>query len=217
LAATVALAILSMRSEFSPVLSSSNRVAVAEQFIQAGRAELAFRELTLAAADDPWSPAPQRLLAYAALNVWVATRLPDDWDRFVAAADAYQRLNPRHHATYTDRGHWLLLAWRTSGDSRHLDGAIDAYQRAILWYPRRGLERAQLSWALHLAGRETEAQAAAKEAQRLDELTPHRELKLFQQMVYDPKAGTVGSSQSGLNAEQVVRQLRIGSSLEKQP
>jgi len=211
LAAAVALAILSMRTEFSPVLSLSNRLAVAEQFLQAGRAELALQELALAAAEDPWSPAPQRLLAYATLNVWVTTRSPDDWDRFVAAADAYQRLNPRHHAAYTDRGHWLLLAWRTSGDPRHLEGAIDAYRQAALWYPGRGLERAQLAWTLHLAGRAAEAQAAAEEARRLDELSPHRELKLSQQTIYDPKAGADGSSQSALNAEQVVRQLRTSS------
>jgi tetratricopeptide (TPR) repeat protein len=154
-------------------------------------------------------------LANAAIHIWVATRLPDDWDRFVAAADAYRRLNPRHHAACTDRGHWLLLAWRTSGDTRHLAGAIDAYEQAALWYPGRALERAQLAWSLHLAGRMAEAKSAADEAQKLDELNPHRELKLLHQTVYDPQSGADGSSESALNAEQVVGQLRTGSSPDK--
>jgi O-Antigen ligase len=217
LGGTVMLALLCMRTEVSPVLGASNRLAVAEQLIAIGHVEPARRELTLAATDDPWSPKPQHLLANLALNVWVETQSADDWDRFITAADAYRDLAPCHHATYTQRGHWLLLAWRRGGDPRHLDEAIDAYQQAALWYPGRALERAQLAWALHLAGREDDAATAANEAQRLDDLTPHRELKLSQQTVYDPKTGPDDSSQPSLNAEQVVRQLRSSTSSESPP
>jgi hypothetical protein len=171
--------------------------------------------LSLAAADDPWSPKPQRLLANLALSSWVATGSTDDWNRFVAASDAYRDLDSRHHGVYTERGHWLLTAWRKSGDPRHLTQAIEEYQQAVLWYPGRALERAQLAWTLHLAGRSREARAAADEAQRLDDLTPHRELKLSHQTIYNPQAESNGTSSAALNAEQMVGELRTGAGPEK--
>jgi len=208
------LAVACMRTEFTPVLTAPGRIAWAEHLIQTGRAEQAPQALTLAAADDPWSPDPQRLLANLALHDWIATQSPSNWDRFTSAAATYERLNPRSHATYTDRGHWFLLAWRTSGDPKHLDAAIDAYGQATMWYPGRALERAQLAWALHLAGREDEAAQAADESQSLDDRNPHVELKLSRQTVYDPQPGSSAQSDTSQNAELIVHKLRKPSKPE---
>jgi tetratricopeptide (TPR) repeat protein len=211
-ATSALLAWLCMRTEFSPVLTAPNRIAMAEQYLQGGRFDLAREHLQAAAKEDPWSPAPQRLLAHAAHQQWLASRLPDDWQRFVDASDAFQGLAPRHHATFTERGNWLLEAWRAAGDPRFLNDAIEDYRKAVLWYPGRALVRAQLAWALHLAGRTDEARAAADEAQRLDNRMPHSELKLSGQTIYDPQPGASGPLAAPLNAEQVIRQLRTRSS-----
>jgi hypothetical protein len=72
-----------------------------------------------------------------------------------------------------------------------------------------------LAWTLHLAGRSREARAAADEAQRLDDLTPHRELKLSHQTIYNPQAESNGTSSAALNAEQMVGELRTGAGPEK--
>lgn len=214
LVTSAVLAVLCMRTEFTPVLTAPGRIAWAEHLIQTGRPEQAQQEFALAAADDPWSPDPQQLLSNLALHDWITTQSPSNWDRFTSAADAYERLNPRSHATYTDRGHWFLLAWRTSGDPGHLGAAIDAYRQAVVWYPGRALERAQLAWALHLAGREDEAAQAADEAQSLDSRNPHVELKLSRQTVYDPQPGSYAQSETGQNAELVIRKLRKPSKPE---
>jgi tetratricopeptide (TPR) repeat protein len=208
LGAAGAVVALGMRTEFSPVLSLSNRLAEAEALIQTGRFDRAADQFRLAAADDPWSPAPHRLLAHAALQEWLVSRSPDDWQRFLNAASAFQRHAPRHHATYTERGHWFLRAWRTSDNAAHLTDAIEAYRTAALWYPGRALERVQLAWALHLAGRDAEALAAADVARQLDNRVPHRELKLDRQTIYDPPASPSTSAQGTLNAEQALQQLR---------
>ncbi len=212
LATSVLLAWLCMRTEYSPVLTAPNRIAMAEQYLQGGRFDLARLELHAAAKDDPWSPAPQRLLAHAAHQQWLASRSQGDWRRFLDAADTYERLAPRYHATFTERGNWLLKAWRATGDARLLDDAIEAYRQAALWYPGRALARAQLAWALHLAGRADEAKSAADEAQRLDDRMPHRELKLSGQTVYDARPDLQDQQPPALNAEQVVRQLRTSTS-----
>ncbi len=213
LAATALLAWLCMQTEFSPVLAAPNRIAAAEKLLASGRFDRASEQLLAAASEDPWSPEPQRLLAISALQQWLASKSRDDWQRFQQATAAYQRLAPRHHAVYTERGHWLLEAWRTTGNAALLDDAIEAYRQAVLWYPGRALERAQLAWALHLAGRADQARAAADEAKRLDDRTPHRELKLSRQMVYDPLPGSSRDLALTRNAEQALEQIRTG----KQP
>jgi tetratricopeptide (TPR) repeat protein len=187
LVATLALATLCMRTELSPVLTVPSRIAAAEQHSTVGKIAAARHELERAAADDPWSPQPLRHLAHLELHAWAVSRQAADWNRFAAAAESYRARDPRHHLQHTDRGNWMLMAWRISGDRAHLQAAIEAYQQAVVWYPAQALARAQLAWALHLGGRRSEAHFAAQEAVRLDALHDHRELKLVNQMVYDPQ------------------------------
>jgi tetratricopeptide (TPR) repeat protein len=209
LVATLVLAIACMRTELSPILTVPNRLAAAEQYSAVGKIVAARHELQLATTDDPWSPQPLRHLAYLELNVWTETRWLEDWNRFVAASQAYRARDPRHHLQHSDRGNWFLLAWRTSGDSAHLEDAIEAYQEAIVWYPAQALARAQLAWALHLGGRDAEAIAAAQEATHLDSLHIHRELKLLNQMVYDPQPEALMFHRNAEQAlEQVLAQVR---------
>jgi tetratricopeptide (TPR) repeat protein len=217
MAASLLLAFVCMRTGMSPVLTSSNHAAAANELLRLGRLAAGERELVAAAQADPWSPQPWQSLASLRLSIWTQTRQQDDWEQFQQAAHEYQARNPRHHVPFSDQGNWLLLAWRTSGDPQHLNAAIEAYRQAVSWYPGRALAHAQLAWALHLAGHAAEAAAQAEEAHRLNDLNPHRELKLSQQMIYDPSAGTDSQAASGRNAEQVVSQLRTSIGPENQP
>jgi hypothetical protein len=106
------------------------------------------------------------------------------------------------------------MAWRASGDPTHLQADIEAYQQAVVWYPRQALARAQLAWALHLGGRHSEALFAAQEAARLDSLHNHRELKLANQTIYDPQSEAPPFQR---NAEQAVDKVRSSVEPENQP
>ena len=214
LVATLVLATLCMRTELSPVLTVPSRIAAAEQYLAVGKIAAARHELEQSAADDPWSPQPLRHLAHLELNAWAASRQPEDWNRFATAAEVYRNRDPRHHLQHSDRGNWMLMAWRISDDPNQLQAAIEAYQQAVVWYPGQALARAQLAWALHLGGRQPEAFVAAQEAIRLDALHNHQELKLVNQTVYDPQPDAPLSQR---NAEQAVVKVRSSVEPENQP
>jgi len=217
LLSSLVLILACARTQLSPVLGAASHLAQANHMIQTRRRVQAESMLTAAAQLDPWSPDPWQLLAEIRLQVWLQTQKPDDWRLFLAAAMEYGRRDPRHHVQFSTQGHWLLAAWRKTGDPRTLEAAIDAYRLAAAWYPGRAVVHAQLAWALHLAGRGEEAAAAADRAWQLDGQNPHREQKLDQQTIYDPEFDAQSQSAEPANAEQIVRRLRSSSGPEEMP
>jgi hypothetical protein len=221
LAATLVLLVLCARTQVTPVLGAASHLAQAEQLARIGRAEPAEELLKTAAQLDPWSPRPWQSLAELRLQRWIQTGRAADWEAFTAATLEYHQRDPRNHAQFTAQGNWLLLAWRNTGDPRLLDNAIEAYRRAVAWYPNRAIVHAQLAWALHLAG---DAEAAAKEADLaliLDARHAHREQKLSEHTIYDPQKPSGQPPETAprppVSAEQIVRRLRSGKGTENSP
>ena len=73
--------------------------------------------------------------------------------------------------------------------------AVQAYTRAVEYYPNSGMLHAQLAWACHVTGGEEEARRHAEEALRLDALMPHAELKLAQPTVVARLPGRLAAEQ----------------------
>jgi tetratricopeptide (TPR) repeat protein len=169
-----------------------------------------------AARADALSPDPWRVIAELRLARWQQSGREADWESFVAAADAFAQLDPRHHQAWQTRGIWYLTAWRKSGRKESLTEAISAFTRASMCYPNRAFYHAQLAWALHLAGQRDAAVQAAERALELDGLMPHKEQKLDRQHVADPQiSGKEARLFREESAEQTARRLRTASAEEK--
>jgi O-antigen ligase len=216
--AAAILAAACIRTDYSPVVISKARLDEGRALQSSGQFPQAEAEMLVAATADPWSPAPWQALADLRLQVWLRSQDPHDLDRFDEAAAGFVARNPKHHAAYETLGGWRLIVWRKGGDAGALELAIEAYRQATAWYPNKARLRAQLAWALHLAGRDGEALAEAEEALRLDRLNPHREKKLAAETLVDPQLGPFGPVvHRPENAEQTLLDLRSSIGLEKRP
>jgi hypothetical protein len=217
--ATLAAALVAMAclyTEYYPVLNG--RLALADALYRLDQRQ--YREAepktVEAVKADSLSPEPLRLLAELKLARWQATGRPKDWEDFVQIADAFVKLDPRHHLAWYTRGTWYLTAWRKSENQEDLETAISAFRQAMKRYPNRALYHAQLGWALHLAGQAAEASQEAERALALDQKMPHREQKLNRQHVADPVVSKERSTTfREENAEQTAQRLRNGVAEEK--
>ena len=210
--ALVAVELSCLYSEYYPVLTGRNQLVEANYHLDLKRFRDAEASAAAAAKADPLSPEPVRLLADLRMAQWRTTGDEEAWKAFVAEADAYQRLDPRHHLAWYLRGNWFLTAWRKSERPEDLDAAITAYRQASECYPNRALYHAQLAWALDLAGQKDAARQEAEKALDLDGQMPHKEQKLARQHVADPQ---VSSEPFKLfreeTAEQTAQRLRTAS------
>jgi tetratricopeptide (TPR) repeat protein len=148
------------------------------------------------------------MLANLAYRRWLEHRSDEHFDQFEAfAREALQR-NRRSSQFYMQLGDWRFAAFRVSQDRQHIRSAVAGYRRAVELYPNSNIARAQLAWALQLAGEEEEAAGEAASALRLDELNPHIEQKLAFRQVYDgeqpgARPGPLGAT----NAEDLMARL----------
>lgn len=195
--------------EYWPVLASKGPQEAATEALATGRIEIAELEALRAAVADGFSPGPSQILAYTRLERWLQSNKDEDWKAFEDAAAGLRDRDPQHHLTYLVRGTWYLTAWRKSQDLPRLEQAIAEFREASKRYPTHAANRAQLAWALHLAGRDDEARREADEAKRLDVATPHKDRKLKEQTIVDPQyVGGRIVVESSESAEQIVEQLR---------
>jgi tetratricopeptide (TPR) repeat protein len=117
---------------------------------------------------------------------WLATGSSSARQAFADTVEQLVRHHPHSSPLRRNLGDWYLQAYRQLGDAAALRQAVEAYQEAVERYPNHSFARAQLAWALHLAGEQEQASAAAAEALRLDELNPHQEQKLAVRSLFDP-------------------------------
>lgn len=209
-AVVVLLAGVFWYSTFAPTLNVSTSLALAGDLQRQGNLQEADQELLRAAAADSYSAAPWQALAELRLAMWLdrgdASR---EADFLIAARETLAR-HRRSRAAHQTYGDWHLRAYRATGQERFLDEAIEGYRRAVELYPNYNLGHAQLAWALQVAGRTAESRTEAEEALRLDELNPHREQKLAEQVVFDvpPASDSQTAKSPDVDAEQLMRSLR---------
>jgi tetratricopeptide (TPR) repeat protein len=207
--AAVILAIACLWTEYQPVLGSRLHMLEATLFTSQGEGSKAEQAALEAATADPWSPEPWRVVAALRMQRYAASGENDDWQAFAEAAEKFRMLQPRHHGQFFERGNWFLIAWRKGGRREYLDQALAAYQNAIARYPAHALYHGQLAWTLKLAGRDEEAEEAARRATELDQANPHADRKLSRYHIIDPRiSGSRLTLTRPETAEQTVAALR---------
>ncbi len=211
--AAIGLTLVCLVTQYMPVLYSRGALEMAIALGNAGQSAESEKWMEQAAKADPRWPEPWRLLADVRLKKWLASSAEPDWERFLRAADEFEKRNSRHHLTHFTRGAWFLTAWRKSGRAELFDRALAEFRRAIDRYPNWALYHAQLAWTLHLGGRDGESRSAADAAKRLDDLTPHADQKLRMQRIVDPQVSADGTitALDAASAEQIVERLRTTS------
>jgi tetratricopeptide (TPR) repeat protein len=198
---------------YNPVLTGRGELAAGDQLIKErkfGEAESRFR---LAARIDPYSAEPWQQLAQLSLGRWRGSREQQQFETFEQAVEEVRRRAPRSNKVHKEIGDWYLAAFRDSGDAALAVKAAESYREAVRLYPNGNLVRAQLAWALYLAGEKAAAAQEAGEALRLDALNPHSEQKLAAQQVFDPPPSGEPPANSPpapdtSNAEQLMHRLR---------
>src|SRR5262245_12426949 len=216
-ASAVAVVLACLYTEYYPVLNGLLALADAVYRLESRQYREALPKALVAAKADGLSPEPWRLLSEMRLGQWEATGADKDWETFLATAETYSKLEPRHHVAWFTRGTWFLTAWKKSQRPKDIDQALAAYRNAVERYPNWATYHAQLAWTLHLAGDDNAARTEAQQAYDLDQKMPHQEQKLSRQHVVDPepkkKPATMYREES---AEQTVERLRKPSA-EEQP
>jgi hypothetical protein len=215
------LALACYWTEYAPVLRCQTLVAEAEKLLeggssQPGRVPQAFDHLYAAAQADPSESRVWQRLAAMHLHAWLIGDDETSLEAFGEAAARYAALRPASQRAHAQRGEWFLLAYRKSGQRKHLDAAIEAYQLAVQRSPASALAHAQLAWVHHLAGDASHARPEAARALELDARHSHEELKLGSLRLVDPQPDPEAPSgwriESGQSAEQLMQSLRNAQS-----
>jgi tetratricopeptide (TPR) repeat protein len=188
--APLAIGMACFWSEYSPVLRHQVQMHEAELLLEPARlrpvlVEKAIAALEAAAQADPASSQSWEELARLHFQQWLAGNR-DARQKFVEAADEWQRRRPASHRQYAQRGAWFLQAYRHAGRPEDLQAAQQAYEEAVERYPASALNHAQLAWVHHLAGNAEQAQQEAALAIELDARNPHAEFKLRRNRLVDP-------------------------------
>ncbi len=136
------------------------------------------QQLRAAAAADPLSAEPVRLLAEYELGRWKQDRTPQSLRRFSAAADAMLHLRPNASAVWQRMGQWYLEIYALTQDRSDAEKAAGYFERAVERYPTSATLNADLAEACSAAGQADEARQTAAAACRLDASTPHVDKQL---------------------------------------
>ena len=191
LVVTVALAFACHKTAYAPVLRSQAVMRRAERE-RDGVAQIFM--LKRAAEYDSLSAAPSEQLASVALQQWLENPVPESrmLGAFSKATQVALELAPNAATLWREVGEqYLTIGQRLTeafGKNRDpacrdragwaFDRAAEHYRRAVELYPNSAACRAGLAEALLAAGDPEGAAEQAEEALRLDDLTPHADKKL---------------------------------------
>lgn len=144
---------------------------------------------------------------------WLQTGAPADRERFERFVEDGLALNVRSASARRQVGEWRLEAYRVTGESEMLEGAIDALAQAASRYPADAMIHAEWAWTRHLAGDAVGAARQAELALELDGRNPHADKKLAGRRLPDPgpwpkHAPLQKPGPSGQNVEQQMQLLR---------
>ncbi|MBX7166704.1 MAG: O-antigen ligase family protein [Pirellulales bacterium] len=136
-----------------------------------------------AAAADPLAPEPWSNLAQLELeSARQDPERPGDLESFREATAAWlAHASPASSAAWLHAGDLYLAAFHLQGKPVDLDAAVQAYRRAVETYPHHAVRRAKLALALAEA-KYPQSAAEAQQAWRLDQLTPHADQKLPEEL-----------------------------------
>lgn len=179
---------------YRPVFAGRASMSQGDLALTQGDLAGALARYAEAAAVDPWWSEPWRRQVEVAQHAWLATgdaRAREEFERVVLETI---RLEPRSQSVRQDFARKFLLIYRRSGDREALADALAFQRDAVALYPNNAMARAQLAWLLHVAGESAEARAEAARALRLDDVHPHVEQKLENQILADspPETGVSG-------------------------
>ena len=181
LAAVAALFIAQHQTGYEPVLACNGAMAAAVNALADHKPDEAEKQLDLATQADPYATEPWAYLAALRLDRWTKSGSPRSGEAAYATAtrDHLLRLNPRSAPAWLQVGQgWLEAFHVLPGHVEFARTAVGDCQRAAELYPNSALIKAKLAVALDAAGDAKAAQAAAQESLRLDDLMPHAEAKL---------------------------------------
>lgn len=158
---------------YRPVLQCRAALAVAQR--SPSRAEPYLLE---AARADPLSSEPYQLLAAIAFADW--QRSPTEAnllraERYLTEAMARQ---PNAWSLRLVAGDRSMEVFQKTKARSALDSALEHYREAVRLYPHRAENHAKLALALKAAGDRAGYSAEREQALRLDQLTPHLDKKL---------------------------------------
>ncbi|MBI2827385.1 MAG: O-antigen ligase family protein [Planctomycetia bacterium] len=187
LAVILTLVVLFYTTTYSPVIGC--RIALDRADVDPQRASALLEE---AATADPLAAEPWRRMAALAWLQWQKHPSDATFDRFVACVDEALALDPNSAALAEFKGDAAFQAYKRSGTPAQLQTATAAYERAIDRYPTNILGHAKLALALAAGDDEQLASQHAAEALRLNDLTPHADLKLPQDVLERVEALAAG-------------------------
>ncbi len=175
LVAAVTLAVTCYISAYDPVLRSRKWMQQAQWEPSQARAKDC---LIRAAAADPLSAEPWRELARHALYSWQRAPNAERFSRFESLNEMALRLAPNSSSAWAAGGGSYWQAFQAEKRAEHAAKAAEAYARAVELYPNSGLLRARAALAYRAAGDSVRFRRQAEKALWLDEITPHTDKKL---------------------------------------
>lgn len=157
-------------------------VTLAYRHMALGRAEpRAFEEHYLAATEaDPYGDEAWRDLANWRFERWQQVGGPIE--PALEAQREWLARRPHSADAWGQAGQWLLALFVATGERHYGDEAVEAFERGVELYPHSAAMWAHRAIALDALGRRDEALQAAAEARRLDEITPHLDRKLTDEL-----------------------------------
>lgn len=165
-------------SDYLPVMQSRLLLLQSESALGASREEL----LQSAAEADPRWSRPWEALEAIELSRWRGRHDRTAFKRWERAIEELNQRRPHSAAARLHAGNAHLDAYQAAHQEHDLLAAISNYQQAVRLYPNHAENHARLAVALAAAGKLPEARRAAAETLRLDDLTPHEDQKLSEEL-----------------------------------
>lgn len=172
---------------YRPAVACQSLVLQADHHVSSAGSRL------LAATEaDPWSDEAWRRLAAVRYAHWLQSHEAADFADFERAAQRTVELRPRSSGVRVEIADRYLDAFHRQQEAAMLDKAIEFYRDAIRLYPHSAHRQARLAVALRDAGQKDRAAAAATEALRLSDLSPHVEHQLWNEARSEVEAIAAG-------------------------
>lgn len=184
LSAALLLAIGCYATAYRPVLECQGYLRAAETLLARGAVGAGVERLQDAAGADPLAARPWSELAAIELQSWSSPPTRRQLEGLRTLIDTMLRREPNSAVAWHTAGNWYLEAARKCGGAqpalyrRALTSAIESLRRAVVLYPTSAKYRARLAEACLVAGLIDPWRREAAEALRLDQLTPHANQKL---------------------------------------